>query len=760
MVGTRWRDSPEVEMHPSRRFEAVTLTASVLMLVVAALAFMLARAGDARAGFYDVTACRGNLAGSSLAFGAFTTRGMTRARKCQRDAAAPNGIVAASVRRRGRVPFGSRSTFTVNVPRGATIEWFRWAGEVVRSDCSFAGQVYADGPGASNVFARNKLPGSSCPRRGNARISDAPTLERPRMAAEGTTRLVQRLECRSRSGCRTGGTNRVSTFDAVIRVEDHTPPAVRITGGGLASGEWVRGDQVVEYTAEDNVGVAKGQAFLGGQAAETHDRPCDFSRVAPCANGAGRVSVNTERQIEGSQQLVLTAEDSAANVAVSQAVVARVDNSAPARVDVVPEGGEAWRSTPTLGLTWTNPDENDRAPIAAAHYRLCRAGTSECTAGRTAGTSISRLEVNAPTPGEYDLTMFREDAAGNQRADNASVPVKLRYDPEPPQPIFEALSASDPTRIAVAVTDRVSGVAGGGIEISREGSGSWQPLATQLEGNRLVARIDDAQLPAGTYSLRSRAVDQAGNEASTDRRADGQPMTIALPLRIASTMRSGVARRKTVRRRIGRRGKRRVVRRRVTVLDARRRVGFGRAVRVAGRLTNSDGQGIPGVPIQVLSRTRTSAEQFVATITTDRAGRYRYRARASSSRTLRFVYAGDGLILPAQREVELLVPAPGTISASRRRVLNGQAVRFRGRLRAPQPGKLVELQVRLSGRFQTFKTVRTGPNGAWRVDYRFRRTCGLTRFAFRAQLPREQGYPFETGRTRRLGVAVRGRPCR
>jgi hypothetical protein len=92
-------------------------------------------------------------------------------------------------------------------------------------------------------------------------------------------------------------------------------------------------------------------------------------------------------------------------------------------------------------------------------------------------------------------------------------------------------------------------------------------------------------------------------------------------------------------------------------------------------------------------------------------------------------------------------------------VLNGQSVRFRGRLRVPQAEKLVELQVRLSGRFQTFKTVRTGPNGVWRVGYRFRRTCGRTRFVFRARIPRDGTYPFETGRTRSVPVTVRGRPC-
>jgi hypothetical protein len=66
----------------------------------------------------------------------------------------------------------------------------------------------------------------------------------------------------------------------------------------------------------------------------------------------------------------------------------------------------------------------------------------------------------------------------------------------------------------------------------------------------------------------------------------------------------------------------------------------------------------------------------------------------------------------------------------------------------------------LSGEWQTFRTWLTDAQGRWRVPYRFRRTCGLTRYRFRARLPAEAGYPFETGLTRPLGVSVRGRPCR
>ena len=96
------------------------------------------------------------------------------------------------------------------------------------------------------------------------------------------------------------------------------------------------------------------------------------------------------------------------------------------------------------------------------------------------------------------------------------------------------------------------------------------------------------------------------------------------------------------------------------------------------------------------------------------------------------------------------MPAASTIRAQPRRVRNGQAVQFVGRLRSlppPAAGKLIELQVVLSGEWQTFRTTLTDPQGGWRVPYRFRRTCGLTRYRFRARLPAEAGYPFETGLT-------------
>jgi hypothetical protein len=95
-----------------------------------------------------------------------------------------------------------------------------------------------------------------------------------------------------------------------------------------------------------------------------------------------------------------------------------------------------------------------------------------------------------------------------------------------------------------------------------------------------------------------------------------------------------------------------------------------------------------------------------------------------------------------------------------RRVVNGQAVTFRGRvgtLPVPASGKLVELQVYVSGRWQTFSTARSDQAGQFHIGYRFQRTRGTQRYRFRARIPAEAAYPFATGASRQVSVLVKGR---
>ena len=157
--------------------------------------------------------------------------------------------------------------------------------------------------------------------------------------------------------------------------------------------------------------------------------------------------------------MALQAGDAAANLGASSPVTVRVDNTAPGAVPVSIEGGDTWRNRNDFDVVWTNPDEGDRAPIVATRYRLCPVGRADCIADRRPDEVDHLSNLTVPSPGEWQLRVWREDAAGNHEPANASVPVTLRYDPEPPDLGFEEPSASDPTLISVLVTDKISGLA-------------------------------------------------------------------------------------------------------------------------------------------------------------------------------------------------------------------------------------------------------------------------------------------------------------
>ena len=736
-------------------------------LLGACLGVLLVSPGRATASEFTINACQADRTEfSTQAFEDFANRGMMWKRACDPEGPGLRGLVTANVVRAGRVERGARSYFVLRAPDGTRFVRLSWSGQARRRDCRYALQLWAARPDGPPVAIKNVRANRGCPMTGHAQAAGWPGARSYNIA--GATKIVQRVLCVGSTAtpyCSARSLNYIRTFKAQATVVDVSPPGVTITrDNAFTRGEWVRGSQTVRYSALDNVGVKLARAMIGGLAQEEHSRGCNFALRIPCPNGAGAISLDTSSLTEGSQGLSVHALDAASNVGVSSALTVRIDNTAPGATPVTASGGQGWRNSNLFNLAWENPAEVDRAPITAAHYRLCRPEGRECGTGSRASPGIHQMpQLTVPGPGEWEVRVWREDAAGNREPANASIPVTLRFDPEPPQLAFENSPQSDPTLVSAVVTDTVSGLAGGQIELSRVGSQTWHALPTQKQGGRLTTRIDDSHLPPGAYLLRATARDHAANQNSTDRHLDGHPMVITLPLRRTTAMQAGLVNQRTVWRTVRRGGKRRRIRRRIVTLEARARAAFGHKVEVAGRLTTGTREPIPNADLRVSSRSIASPEQAVDVVRTGADGRYRYVARATYTRVLRLTYTGTSLTLPVQREVTLLVPAASTIRARPRRVRNGQLVAFAGQLRAlpaPTPGKLVELQVVLSGRWQTFRTVRTSPDGTWRVRYRFRRSCGLLRYRFRARLPAESGYPFESGRTRAVDVLVRGEPCR
>ena len=178
---------------------------------------------------------------------------------------------------------------------------------------------------------------------------------------------------------------------------------------------------------------------------------------SPVLTARGRSMSTRPGRLTARTNLSFSAQDVAGNVATSQAVAARVDNTAPERIDVAVTGESGWRNHSDVELSWTNRVETDRAPIVAAVYKLCPAAGGECRTGEQTGVAMSRLGLSVPSPGQWTASVWLRDAAGNQNSGASSVPVSFGYDPERPKLEFEPASPADPTLVAVRMSDAVSG---------------------------------------------------------------------------------------------------------------------------------------------------------------------------------------------------------------------------------------------------------------------------------------------------------------
>ena len=181
---------------------------------------------------------------------------------------------------------------------------------------------------------------------------------------------------------------------------------------------------------------------------------------------------------------------------------------------------------------------------------------------------------------------------------------------------------------------------------------------------------------------------------------------------------------------------------------------------VTGRLLDGSGRGVAGARVCVATRVRMngSTERVAARPLTNAEGRFRARIPAAPSREVRVAY-WPNTQAALERYLDLRVRAhPQLRLRPRRRLRNGERIRFEARLPGPAPGgRLVRIQVRAGGRWLDLRRGRTGVWGAYRARYRFHATTGRRRYAFRALVPKQSGYPYEAGRSRVKRVTVIGK---
>ena len=344
--------------------------------------------------------------------------------------------------------------------------------------------------------------------------------------------------------------------------------------------------------------------------------------------------------------------------------------------------------------------------------------------------TVVRSTSQAPFEnGNNTVSFCSRDFAGNQSCGQREVRVD---NTEPSLSFSSSQDPEDPELIQANATDGHSGVAEGRIYFRAEGQALWQPLDTAVADGALRARVDSTAVAPGTYEFRAVATDTAGNTAETTRRTDGLAMRLAFPLK------AGVK------------------------LNARLEPGggqqltipYGKRSRVAGLLREASGDPLPGQEIVIEEYFGDGAliRERISRVRTDENGRWQERLPAGPSRRVTVHYAGTPRYLSKSTlGGRLAVRTRASLRTSKRRVLEGNRVVFRGRLgrlgaRIPSGGKLLELQVKQDR--HTYQTVgqgfRSKPSGRYRVPYRFGRFYQYdVRFRFRIKVAREADWPYK-----------------
>ena len=294
------------------------------------------------------------------------------------------------------------------------------------------------------------------------------------------------------------------------------------------------------------------------------------------------LGVDVGRLAEGPHRLDVHANDSGNNVA-SAARTIYVDNRAPDPPEQLTAIEPGWIAQNSFSIAWNKPPSAG-SPISGALYQLCPESSEAkrgCTAtARATGEQIDNLR--APASGAWRVKLWLVDQAGNENIQTSRDTV-VRWDPEPPVLRLADRDADDPARIRVIASDATSGIDKREIEVRRNGEETWHALAVSPDARGFSAMVDDERLKRGTYAVRARATDRAGNVRSVD----GAP--IVLPIRLSTTLRVGQSTR--VHNRI--------------VLQRRPRVRFGRSTTLSGRLISPGGNPLADRDLDISELERT-----------------------------------------------------------------------------------------------------------------------------------------------------------
>lgn len=214
-------------------------------------------------------------------------------------------------------------------------------------------------------------------------------------------------------------------YGASVTVNDPTPPTLNTPTGplwepGKAAG-FHKGSESVTISAQDTGGGVQAIALdADGQARQTYSAPCDFTFPQPCpaATGSQVLTLTTTELSDGAHTLALVATDAAGNQSTLTSEQVTVDNDPPA----APVSLNATATQPggmTFNAEWADPP-GQASPITTATYQVCPAtGPGACSAP-TQAPATGPAVVTVPGPGNWTLSVWLTDAAGNSNPANGA----------------------------------------------------------------------------------------------------------------------------------------------------------------------------------------------------------------------------------------------------------------------------------------------------------------------------------------------------
>lgn len=187
-------------------------------------------------------------------------------------------------------------------------------------------------------------------------------------------------------------------------------------------------------------------------------------------------------------------------------------------------------------------------------------------------------------------------------------------------------------------------------------------------------------------------------------------------------------------------------------------VPYGRRVSLRGQLAGGPRSNIAGAEIEVRETVdrHGSREATSARVRTMADGSFSYAISTSGpSRMLRLLYRRSGGDPVVSQMLRLRVQTASSLRAS----LRGVGMHFSGRVYGgwiPRKGKLVLMQGRAPGSaWKSFARLRTNRKGQFSGSFRLRVRRPGVQLRVRAVVPKEEGYPYVSGRSRMVTLRVR-----